>query len=147
MARSEFTFSYPFRVRYSEIDAQKLVFNAHYLTYFDTATNEYWAALGIAYPQDLEALGTDFHIVKATVEFRRPLLYGSDFVVAMRIARIGRTSTTTLYELHPPEGDDPYATGESIHVYADQASGRPEPVPAWLRAGIRAYEGDRLVEG
>ncbi|MET0721452.1 MAG: hypothetical protein ABWY64_11540 [Tardiphaga sp.] len=32
-----------FRVRYSEIDGQRVVFNAHYLTYFDT-TIEYFRA-------------------------------------------------------------------------------------------------------
>ena len=45
MSRSEFKFSFPFRVRYSEVDGQKIVFNAHYLTYFDTAITEYFRAL------------------------------------------------------------------------------------------------------
>ena len=40
MERAGFSFFHPFRVRYSEIDAQGVVFNAHYLTYYDTAINE-----------------------------------------------------------------------------------------------------------
>jgi hypothetical protein len=36
MSREQFWFFHPFRVRYSEIDGQGVVFNAHYLTYFDT---------------------------------------------------------------------------------------------------------------
>lgn len=43
--REEFWFHFPFRVRYSEVDAQAVVFNAHYLTYFDTAITEYFRAL------------------------------------------------------------------------------------------------------
>ena len=31
MSRSQFNFYYSFRVRYSEVDAQGIVFNAHYL--------------------------------------------------------------------------------------------------------------------
>jgi len=37
MSREQFWFFHPFRVRYSEIDGQGVVFNAHFLTYFDTS--------------------------------------------------------------------------------------------------------------
>ena len=33
-----------FRVRYSEIDGQRVVFNAHYLTYFDTTIDYFRCA-------------------------------------------------------------------------------------------------------
>ena len=46
MSREQFWFFHPFRVRYSEIDGQGVVFNAHYLTYFDTTITEYFRALG-----------------------------------------------------------------------------------------------------
>lgn len=32
-------FSHRLKVRYSEIDGQKIVFNAHYLTYLDVAVS------------------------------------------------------------------------------------------------------------
>ena len=41
MSREQFNFHYSFRIRYSEVDAQGIVFNAHYLTFFDTAMTEY----------------------------------------------------------------------------------------------------------
>ena len=41
MNRTEFRFLDRLRVRWSEIDAQQIVFNAHYLTYFDTAVAGY----------------------------------------------------------------------------------------------------------
>ncbi|MEC7649574.1 MAG: acyl-CoA thioesterase, partial [Pseudomonadota bacterium] len=44
MAKSDFKFAWPFRVRYSEVDGQMIVFNAHYLTYYDTAITEYFRA-------------------------------------------------------------------------------------------------------
>lgn len=36
MTRDQFSFFHPFRIRYSEIDGQGVVFNAHYLTFYDT---------------------------------------------------------------------------------------------------------------
>jgi acyl-CoA thioester hydrolase len=58
---------YPFvhtlRVRYAEIDGQKIVYNAHYLTYLDLAFTEYFRAIGI---QFVEASAFDTALVKAT---------------------------------------------------------------------------------
>ena len=47
MNRSQFSFYYTFRIRYSEVDAQGIVFNAHYLTFFDTAMTEYLRNINI----------------------------------------------------------------------------------------------------
>ena len=37
-------FTHHLRVRYAECDAQGVVFNAHYLAYFDTSLTELWRA-------------------------------------------------------------------------------------------------------
>ena len=59
MARSDFNFAWPFRVRYSEVDGQKIVFNAHYLTYFDTAITEYFRALPYDYMAQIDLTGEE----------------------------------------------------------------------------------------
>ena len=40
MKRDDFRFFHPLRVRWAEVDMQKIVFNAHYLMYVDTAMSE-----------------------------------------------------------------------------------------------------------
>ena len=60
----------PFRVRYSEIDGQGVVFNAHYLTYFDTTITEYFRALGYDQYADAKKTGEDFHVVKSVIEYK-----------------------------------------------------------------------------
>ena len=40
MAREDFTCSHSLRVRWSEVDMQKIVFNGNYLNYFDVAVAE-----------------------------------------------------------------------------------------------------------
>jgi acyl-CoA thioester hydrolase len=47
MARADFAFFHPLRVRWAEVDMQAIVFNGHYLTYFDVAFTEYWRATGL----------------------------------------------------------------------------------------------------
>ena len=49
MNRVSFKFFYTLRVRYAEVDAQGIVFNAHYLTYFDCAITEYYRAIKYSY--------------------------------------------------------------------------------------------------
>ena len=40
------SFSYNFRIRYSEVDAQKIVYNSHYLTFLDVSIFEFFNAIG-----------------------------------------------------------------------------------------------------
>ena len=47
--RSDFRFTERLRVRWVEVDMQKIVFNGHYLMYFDTAVGGYWRALAAPY--------------------------------------------------------------------------------------------------
>jgi acyl-CoA thioesterase FadM len=37
---SHYNFHYPLRVRWAEVDRQGIVFNGHYLTYFDVGITE-----------------------------------------------------------------------------------------------------------
>ena len=68
MNRQEFRFFDRLRVRWAEIDAQKIVFNGHYLMYFDTAMTAYWRALALPYAETMESLGGDLYVRKATLE-------------------------------------------------------------------------------
>ena len=88
MSREQFWFFHPFRVRYSEIDGQGVVFNAHYLTYFDTTITEYFRALGYDQFADAKATGIDFHVVKSVIEYKAPVLFDWELEVGARVARI-----------------------------------------------------------
>ncbi|MGA7330074.1 MAG: thioesterase family protein [Rhodomicrobium sp.] len=92
--RSEFWFFFPLRVRYAEVDQQGIVFNAHYLTYFDVGITEYFRALGYDYTSQPARTGTDFHVVKSLVEYKAPVRFDEEIEVAVRTARLGRTSLT-----------------------------------------------------
>ncbi|MFC3229288.1 acyl-CoA thioesterase [Marinibaculum pumilum] len=140
MARAEFNFCFPFRVRYSEIDGQKVVFNAHYLTYFDTAITEYFRELGYDYMAQVERTGTDFHTVRTLVDYKRPILFDDEIEVHVRTARIGRSSIGFAVEIHPQGKDDLYASGEVVWVNTDQTSHKSAPVPEELVPLLEGFE-------
>ena len=144
MARSDFQFAWPFRVRYAEVDGQMIVFNAHYLTYFDTAITEYFRALPYDYRGQVTRTGEDFHTVRTLVEYQQPIVFDEDIEVCLRTSRLGRSSLTFLLEIHPQGLDDLRATGEVVWVNTDQTTHKSAAVPAQLADKLRVYEGERL---
>jgi YbgC/YbaW family acyl-CoA thioester hydrolase len=67
--RTEFRFLDRQRVRWAEVDMQKIVFNGHYLMYFDTAVAGYWRALAMPYAATMAYPGGDLFVREATVEY------------------------------------------------------------------------------
>ncbi|MCP3407284.1 thioesterase family protein [Bradyrhizobium sp. CCGB01] len=133
MQRSDFWFFHPFRVRYSEVDGQKVVFNAHYLTYFDTAITEYFRALGHDLFADTQATGIDFHAVRAVVEFKAPVLFDQEIDVGVRVAKLGRSSVTFELGIFGKATDELYTSGEIVWVNTDQRTHQSVPVSASFR--------------
>jgi acyl-CoA thioester hydrolase len=127
-------FRHAFRVRYSEVDFQGLVYFAHYATYCDVAIHEFFRALPYNYTAIRASSGTDFNIVRALVEYRRPLRFDEPFEVEVRLGRIGRTSLTFTPALFAGGESEPCATAEMVWVHADQATMRAAPLPAPLLA-------------
>lgn len=145
--RNAFRFAHPFRVRYAEIDGQGIVFNAHYLTYFDTAITEYLRHLGYDYEAEVKRTGDDFHLVKTTLEYRAPIRFDEEIEVGVRVPRIGRSSLAFELGIFGKGESEPRATGENIWVNTNQTTHETVPVPDRLIDLIRTLEGDALEVG
>lgn len=144
MERAAFGFFHPFRVRYSEIDLQGVVFNAHYLTYFDTAITEYFRALGVDIIAEAKASGVDFHTVRSVVEYKAPIRLDQEIEVGCRAARLGRSSLSLALAIFARGEDLLLASGEIVWVNTDQRTHKPVAVGERLREILRQREGKRL---
>lgn len=139
--RGDFWFFWPTRVRYAEIDAQGVVFNANYLAYFDTAITEYIRALPYKYGLGGDkAAGTDFHIVKGTVEYKAPIRFDDEIEVGVRTAKLGRTSIVYALAIFAKGGGDALSTGEVIWVNTDLKAMKSAPLPDALVAAVKSRE-------
>ena len=138
MERSDFRFFERLRVRWAEIDAQQIVFNGHYLMYFDTAIAGYWRALAMPYHETLEALGGDLFVRKATLDYLGSAVYDDVLEIGLRCARIGNSSIAFLAGAFRQE--QLLVSGELIYVFADPRVKEPRPVPAELRKLFESYE-------
>ncbi len=143
MKRKDFRFRDRLRVRWAEIDAQKIVFSGHYLMYFDTAIAGYWRALGLPYAPTMETLGGDLYVRKATLEYHASARYDDMLEVGMRCARVGKSSI--LFESGGFRGEDLLVSGELVYVFADPATQTSRPVPQALRDIFDAFEGGEAM--
>jgi YbgC/YbaW family acyl-CoA thioester hydrolase len=136
--RRDFRFFDTLRVRWAEVDMQKIVFNGHYLMYFDTAVAGYWRALALPYHETMALLQGDLYVRKATLEYHASAHYEDRLDVGLRCARIGNSSMQFTGGVF--RGDELLVSGELVYVFADPSTQTSQPVPAQLRAALDAFE-------
>jgi acyl-CoA thioester hydrolase len=128
-------------VRWAEVDMQKIVFNGHYLTYIDTAIAEYWREIGLPYPHGyVDRYQNDVYLRKATVEYLGSARYDDQLDIACRVARLGRSSMTFLFEIYRESEDKPLVTAELVYVNADPGNMKAAPLPEDVRSRVLRYE-------
>ena len=145
MKRTDFRFSHRMRVRWVEVDMQQIVFNGHYLMYFDTAVTDYWRQLAMPYAATMQQLGGDLYVKKSSVEYHASAEMDDFLDVCMRCDRIGNSSMTFVGAIF--RGDELLITSELVYVYADPVAKKSLPVPPALRGMLEAFEkGEDMVE-
>lgn len=136
--RQDFRFFHRLRVRWAEVDMQKIVFNSHYLMYFDTAMADYWRALALPYETTMQALQGDVYVKKATIEFHASARVDDQLDVALKCNRIGTSSMLFTGAIF--RGEEHLISCELIYVFADPATQTSKPVPLALCDILTGYE-------
>lgn len=136
--RHDYRFFHRLRVRWVEIDMQRIVFNAHYLMYFDTAMSDYWRALALPYDVAMHTLGGELYVKKASLEFHASAHADDQLDVALKCSRIGTSSLLFTGAIF--RGEELLISCELIYVFADPATQTSKPVPPALRDIMTGYE-------
>src|SRR4051812_31380932 len=84
-------FSFPITPRYAEVDQQGVVFNGHYLIWFDESFTGFLDQAAINYPE-LIAAGYDVHVVHTELDFAAPVRWRDAVRVAVACEHVGTTS-------------------------------------------------------
>jgi acyl-CoA thioester hydrolase len=123
-------FAHALRVRYAECDPQGVVFNAHYLAYFDTSITELWrAALG-SY-QAMMDRGVDLVVAEAQLRFRTPARFDDELTLEVAVAQMGNTAITSSHRIS--RGSELVVEGMLRHVVVDRETLSKTAIPDWLR--------------
>ena len=125
-------FSHRIRVRYAEVDGQGVVFNAHWLTYFDESCTRFVETWGFG--QEFWINEFDVMLVKAQITWSGPARFDEWVDVAVKVVRIG----TKSFDLHYTATVEGRPAAEATITYVSVKPGAttsiaiPEPVRAAL---------------
>jgi len=136
--KSDFAFFHRLRVRWAEVDMQRVVFNGNYLLYFDVAFTEYWRASGLPGVQAQQEAGEELFVRKAQIEYHDSAGFLHQLDVGVRCARLGRSSLHFALAIF--RGEEHLIDGDIVYVYADTRARRSLPVPTAWRECIRSRE-------
>jgi acyl-CoA thioester hydrolase len=131
-------FSTPIVPRYAEVDQQGVVFNAHYLTWFDEAFTAFLDHRGVSY-QDLVESGLDVQVVRSEIDFKAPVRWRDAVRVAVTCEHLGTTSFAMAFTvLRRGANDEEAATvrGRSTYVVVSTSDWAKRPIPATLRTAL-----------
>jgi acyl-CoA thioester hydrolase len=127
-------FCYYLRVRYSECDAQKVVFNARYGEYVDLAVTEFIRAAGL----NTSGMFTDFdyQVVKQTTEWRAPARFDQVLAISVQTKHIGNTSFTLAAEFCIAGSDQVITSIETVYVNVDPKTISKAAIADRVRAAL-----------
>ncbi len=145
MARQDFSFFHSLRVRWSEVDMQAIVFNGHYLNYFDVAFTEYWRETGLPDVIAQAEAGLELFARKASIEYHAPARFDDLLDIGVRCADLGRSSMRFVLEIY--KADELLISGEMLYVHADSRIRKSEPVPQAWRDVLLRFETALPVNG
>lgn len=97
-AMGDYVFKYEMSVRDYELDFQGVVNNSNYQHYLEHARHEFLKTLGGSMSA-LHDAGVDPMVSKITIEYKRPLRGGDDFVVGVNMVREG-AKLVFLQDIH-----------------------------------------------
>jgi acyl-CoA thioester hydrolase len=130
LARTDFDVLWPVTTRWADNDMFGHLNNAVYYQLFDTAINGWIEQSTGIDPMTTAARAV---VAQSSCRYFTEVHFPQPLTVAVRTARLGRTSVT--YEVALFGADGPLvAFGEWVHVYVDRDTSRPVPIPAVVRA-------------
>lgn len=141
--RDDFPFIHRLRVRWQEVDAQRVVFNGHYLGYLDVAVSEYWRAVGLPYPDGLLHLGGDLYVRHHTMSYHAPAQLDDWLDIGLRCESIGSSSVKIGWAVWCDHRL--LVTGEVVYVYTDLSTRRPHAVPDAFRHQVQVQSRGEAV--
>lgn len=129
-------FSHTLRPRYPEVDMQKVVFNGHWLAYFDDASTRFFESLGFDPRDFVLGRGFDVMVVKATLEWKSPATFDDVVRIEVTTDRIG----TKSFDLRFRASVEGRPACEGVITYVSVTPGTKESaaIPARLREGLES---------
>ncbi len=126
-------------VRWGDLDAYGHVNNANFLTYLEESRLRWLGTLKEPWYQAHSAPV----LASSQLDFRRSIEWPEELIVELRAARVGNTSLTFAHRI--VSARDPatlYLDATSVLVWIDRSTGRPVPLPDFIRSAASVNPND-----
>jgi acyl-CoA thioester hydrolase len=130
-------FVHTLRVRYHECDAQGIVFNANWFTFFDVTLTEWFRAAFGSYDALMEEHGVDVVLAETTGRFKGSARFDDELAIAAAVERLGTTSMVVTYTAR--RDGEALVEGRTVYVFVDPATMAKREIPAPVRATLEGY--------
>lgn len=137
-------YAYPYEITvevvFRDLDVLGHLNHAVYFTYMETARTKYFVELlQLKEPQELPVI-----LAEATCSYQSAAFFGERLRVGVGVSRFGNKSFDMVYQIVAEDGRL-VATGKTVMVTYDYASGETVPIPPELRKRVHEYQGDWAV--
>jgi acyl-CoA thioester hydrolase len=141
LSETRFKYVRPIKVVFRDVDGMRHVNHAQYLTYAETARNEYWQRV-----TGIEDVGDfDFVLAELTARYHTPAHLGDELLVGVRITELRRSSWLMEHEITNAKTGQLVAEVFTAAVMYDAATGKSTPLSEIRRKQIEAFEGRPLT--
>ncbi len=138
---NRFKFVRPIKVVFRDIDGLRHVNHAVYLTYCETARNEYW--MQVCGMKNVEEL--DFVLAELTARYHASAKLGDELLVGCRVVELRRSSFLVEVEITNAATGQLVAEVNSVSVMYDFANERSTLISDERRKQVEEYEGKSLT--
>jgi len=131
-----FPYTITVEVAFRDLDAMGHVNNAVYLSYLETARIKFLIdLLELHGPGNMPLIMAEAH-----VSYKAPAFFGERLTIGTGVSRFGVKSFDMLYRITGGDGRV-VVLAKTVQIAYDYAAGKTIPVPAALKARVRAFQG------
>ena len=130
-------FCYLLRVRYSECDAQKVVFNGRYSDYVDIAAGEFTRAIWGDY-NDMLSQGIDNQVVSYSIDWQGPAHFDDVLAVRVKPKKIGNTSYSLQVDFYHYDNKNMIASAQIVYVMVSVDEHEKMAIPDVMRKQLES---------
>ena len=111
--------TFTIKIRFSEIDAMRVVWHGAYAKYFEDAREYFGDAYGLSYKL-IEQNGYFAPIVDLSFQYKKPLTYGMTPEITITYRFTEAAKIIFDYEIRDASTQEVMATGTSVQVFMDR---------------------------
>ena len=134
------------RVRFQEVDALRIVWHGHYLSYFEDARVAFGRKYGLSYEAFREA-GLTAPIAHVACDYLGPARHDEELEVLIRLVRSPGAKLDFYYEIRRIEGGKLLVRGRTLQTLTDADGQLVLTVPPFLREFYSRWADQMVADG